>query len=1046
MTTSFHARVSRWCLFVAILLASNPPLFAQEQQPEVADILNQAMAEGNAHRGALVFGSTRFACVSCHQIGVHGGRVGPALTKIGIERKPEEIVESLLFPQKQIKPEFIAHVVVTDEGKQHRGYLVSETSELLMLKDPSTGEQLPIPVETIEARKKLGTLMPDGLTKAMTPQQLADVVRLLLDLGHPGRVDLAEVDTILEHAVSHTHGPTKFVYDRNPLRVAEWPSWEHPVNRDRIYDFYSKQAAYFRSHDVSATLLENFPGLDGGTLGHWGNQNESTWADNRWNETHLGSLQSGVFRGAGKQITRGICVQLENGLAACFDPETCSYPVVWKNGFVSFSAVRHGFMHGLQMQGEPLDVPAAAFPDLPRSYLGLYRDGPSVVFHYRIGDVEYLDAPRNVDGRLEPVVAPIADHPARHVLKGGQARWTQTFTKPIELRSPESVHEAPYIVETIQPPFENPWNALMFFGGHAFLPDGSALLCTMQGDVWHVSNFAYPATSATWKRFATGLHQPQGIVIDNTGIFVLGRDQITRLHDLNNDGEADYYEAFCRVYQTSPAGHDYICGLERDQDGYFYTASGNQGLLRISPDGKHVEVLATGFRNPDGLGLTSAGVVTVPCSEGSWTPASMICAIPTQTELRPFHPEIGGHRPPFFGLGGPRNGKAPDLPLVYLPRGLDNSSGGQTEVTSTAWGPLQGQMLHFSFGSGSHFLLLRDEVRGQLQGGVVPLPGEFRSGAHRGRFSPRDGQLYVSGMAGWGSYTPDDGSFQRVRYTGHTVQLPVGFHAHENGIVLKYTAPLDPQIAGNVLNHFAQAWNYRYSPGYGSPELSTRHYGTPGHDVFKITRAIVLADRHSLFLEIPDLQPVNQLHLSTTVENNRSHDLFLTIHALDAAFDNGGTIPTIAKTIAPHPLLKDVAYASKVKPNPWTRRIPNAREIVLETGTNLSFKTRLLRAKPNEPLHLKLVNPDVVPHNWALIQPGTLQSVGDLSNKLIADPDAFIRHYIPESPDVIVHTDVVQPNSEFTIDFHAPTKPGTYPFLCTFPGHWLVMNGEMIVE
>ena len=66
---------------------------------------------------------------------------------------------------------------------------------------------------------------------------------------------------------------------------------------------------------------------------------------------------------------------------------------------------------------------------------------------------------------------------------------------------------------------------------------------------------------------------------------------------------------------------------------------------------------------------------------------------------------------------------------------------------------------------------------------------EFRSGVHRGRFHVGDGQLYVTGMQGWGSYTPDDGCFQRVRYTGGPVQLPTGFHVHENGIAITFSEP-----------------------------------------------------------------------------------------------------------------------------------------------------------------------------------------------------------------------------------------------------------------
>ena len=585
-------------------------------------------------------------------------------------------------------------------------------------------------------------------------------------------------------------------------------------------------------------------------------------------------------------------------------------------------------------------------------------------------------------------------------------------------------------------PFDNPFGSLMFSGGHALLADGSALVCTMQGDVWRVTDFAYPSKTARWRRFAAGLHHPQGSVADGDGIFVLGRDQITRLHDLNNDGEADFYECFSNAYQTSPAGHDFICGLQRDSAGRFYTASGNQGIVRVSADGRRAEVLATGFRNPDSIGLLPDGTVTVPCSEGDWTPASMICAA---------RPTAGGE-PPHFGYRGPRGEQVPALPLAYLPRGLDNSSGGQAYVSSDRFGPLDDQLLHFSFGAGTMFLVLRDEVDGQLQGAIVPLPIEFRSGAHRGRFSPADGQLYVSGMQGWGSYTPDDGCFQRVRYAGGAEQLPTGFHVHQNGVAITFAQPLDAEVAAQVSSHFAQCWNYRYGPGYGSPEFSTVHAGMRGHDTLAIRSAQVLSDGRTLFLELPDLQPVNQLHLHVQSAGNQSHDLFVTVHKLDEPLSTIAGYQAVEKVIRPHPILADLAMATQSLPNPFRKRINGARAITIETGSNLTFATRTIRAKAGEPIAFTLANPDVVPHNWALAKPGTLERVGGLANRLIGDPDASLRHYIPESDDILAFTDVVLPRDKFTIYFRAPQQPGRYPFLCTFPGHWKVMNGELIVE
>ncbi len=154
----------------------------------------------------------------------------------------------------------------------------------------------------------------------------------------------------------------------------------------------------------------------------------------------------------------------------------------------------------------------------------------------------------------------------------------------------------------------------------------------------------------------------------------------------------------------------------------------------------------------------------------------------------------------------------------------------------------------------------------------------------------------------------------------------------------------------------------------------------------------------------------------------------------------------MAKTIAAHPILSDLASMASTVPNPWKKSLPGARAVTIEAGKNLSYSTRTLTVRAGEPVKLTFNNPDVVPHNWVLVRPGALERVGDLANKLVADPEAVARHYVPKSEDVIAYTDIVQPQERFSIYFKAPTEKGRYPFLCTFPGHWMVMNGEMVVE
>ncbi|HEV3417919.1 MAG TPA: DUF6797 domain-containing protein [Pirellulales bacterium] len=990
----------------------------------VAEIVDSAKTLGDAHRGVDVFCSTKFGCLSCHRVDKFGGAVGPPLTDIGRRAKPEEIVESVLWPKRQVKPEYSSWRITLDDGRSLQGYKRGETPDAIQLFDPTTEKMRRIAKAEIADQREIGTLMPDGAAAAMSPAQRSDLARFLMELGHT---------TGLEAEVRPETMPAEFSYEPGPLIPEDWPLWQEHVNRDRVYDFYRKEALFFRGQLSRPRLLPAFPELDGGKYGHWGNQNEETWKDGRWSQTDLGTVLSGVFHGPHGDVPKGVCVRLgQHGeLAACFNPETLSYEALWRGGFLKLSAVRHGFVDGLHPDGELLPRPEGKRPDKPFVYHGFYRSGLRVVFTYRIGDVELLDAPWAKDGKFERIVAPVADHPLRAILHGGAAQWPQELKTAAQLGAGR-----PYAVDTIRPPFDNPWKAPMFFGDHDFLSDGSALLCTMEGDVWRVTGLDAELKDVRWRRFASGLHQALGLVVAEGQVYVLGRDQITCLHDLNGDGEADLYECISNKMITSSAGHDFICGLARDSQGRFYTASGNQGLLRISADGQKVDVLATGFRNPDGVALCPDGAVTLPCSEGDWTPASMICLV---------KPDPPAAVAPYFGYGGPRDGKLPALPFAYLPRGLDNSSGGQVSVPDDRWGPLKGQMIHFSFGQGSHFLVLRDEVAGQPQGAIVPLVGDFRSGVHRGRFNPRDGQLYVSGLNGWGTYTPDDGCFQRVRYTGDPVQLPRSFHVHENGVLVSFTQPVDAKAIANLSNHFAQVWNYRYTPGYGSPEFAPCHPGAVGHESLRIA-GVHRIDATTIFVELPALQPVNQLHLLLQVDEGRPQELVITVHRLDKPFTQfPGYEPTI-KVIGAHPLAVDLTLLRKASPNPWRKILPAAAPLDLSAGNNLTFSTRTLRAKAGENVKLTFHNPDVVPHNWVLVKKGALASIGDLTNKLVADPEAVFRQYVPKSDDVICYTDIVPSGQQSTISFRAPQEKGRYPYLCTFPGHWMVMNGELVVE
>lgn len=104
-------------------------------------------------------------------------------------------------------------------------------------------------------------------------------------------------------------------------------------------------------------------------------------------------------------------------------------------------------------------------------------------------------------------------------------------------------------------------------------------------------------------------------------------------------------------------------------------------------------------------------------------------------------------------------------------------------------------------------------------------------------------------------------------------------------------------------------------------------------------------------------------------------------------------------------------------------------------------------AKRNQPIRIEFYNPDVTPHNLVLVQPGSLQEVGLAANNLAKDPIAAKNgQFIPKSNKIIVHTNMLKQDEKEFLRFKAPNKSGIYPYLCSFPGHWTIMKGNLIVK
>ena len=130
-------------------------------------------------------------------------------------------------------------------------------------------------------------------------------------------------------------------------------------------------------------------------------------------------------------------------------------------------------------------------------------------------------------------------------------------------------------------------------------------------------------------------------------------------------------------------------------------------------------------------------------------------------------------------------------------------------------------------------------------------------------------------------------------------------------------------------------------------------------------------------------------------------------------------------------------------PGDWTSD-EGDKQILLGTQPGLKFDQTLLTVKAGARVRLVFKNSDDMLHNFVLCAPGRGQAIGEAAMALALDGAA--KHYVPDSADVLVHTALTLPETSDTIFFTAPTAPGDYDYVCTFPGHAMLMKGILRVE
>ncbi|MGF7215026.1 putative membrane-bound dehydrogenase-like protein [Spirosoma lacussanchae] len=133
-----------------------------------------------------------------------------------------------------------------------------------------------------------------------------------------------------------------------------------------------------------------------------------------------------------------------------------------------------------------------------------------------------------------------------------------------------------------------------------------------------------------------------------------------------------------------------------------------------------------------------------------------------------------------------------------------------------------------------------------------------------------------------------------------------------------------------------------------------------------------------------------------------------------------------------------VASAEPVDPNVEIVRLKTVRE-------EMRYDKKTFTVTAGKSVEIVLENPDAMQHNLVIGKQKSMDAIGAAADKMITAKDGAEKNYVPSIPQVIAATPLVNPDQTYRLKFTAPAQPGDYPFVCTFPGHWRLMNGVMKV-
>ena len=397
-------------------------------------------------------------------------------------------------------------------------------------------------------------------------------------------------------------------------------------------------------------------------------------------------------------------------------------------------------------------------------------------------------------------------------------------------------------------------------GGMDFLPDGRLVVSTWDslGSVFILDGVQGNNPEAIKvKRIAFGLAEPLGLKVVDKEIYIMQKQELTRLVDTNKDDIIDEYQTVCNGWKVSANFHEFAFGLVY-KDGYFYgtlaTAINPGGastkpqiqdrgkVVRISKKDGSFELISKGLRTPNGINFGVDNEIFIADNQGDWLPASKIV-----------HLQEGA----FYGsrsvdFEGTANIKEM-LPVVWLPQ--DEIGNSPSQPAKLNVGPYKNQMIHGDVTHGGIKRVFAEKINGNYQGAVFRFTQGLEAGVNRLTWGP-DGSLYVGGVGSTGNWQHPGKlgyGLQRLTFNNKITFEMLAVRAKSNGIEIEFTEPLKEGLGTKATDYNIRQFYYKPTGEYGGPKLDDKD--------LTVRSVKVLPDRKRVMLELAGMKPQHVIYV-----------------------------------------------------------------------------------------------------------------------------------------------------------------------------------------